>query len=209
MLTTSEKKTLRGKLDDYEGTIEHMYLDSKGYVTVGIGHLISTVAAAQKVPFIVAKTSKKATAGEIKTDHESVKKQTKNRVASYYKKYTKLKLTQSEIDKLTNKHIEIFHKELKQIYSDFNSYPSNVKLALFDLIFNLGMPSLKNKWPTFNKHIKAKEWQKAADNSSRKVPISAARNKYVKDLLEKTAKATDAAKVPKATNTPKTAAAVK
>ncbi len=188
MLSVNEKKTLRKKLDKYEGTILHMYLDSKGYVTVGIGHLLSSVSNAQKLPFINAKTTKKATAAEIKTDYESIKKQTKNRVASYYKKHTKLKLTQPEIDKLTNKHIETFHKELKKIYPDFDTYSSDVRLALFDLIFNLGMTNLKNKWPTLNKHIKAKEWQKAADNSSRASPISATRNKYVKDLLEKAAK---------------------
>ena len=63
-----------------------------------------------------------------------------------------------------------------------------MRLALFDLIFNLGMTKLKNNWPNFNKHIKAKDWQKAADNSSRKAPVSPARNRYVKGLLEKAAK---------------------
>ena len=35
-----------------------MYLDSKGLVTVGIGHLISTLADAQKLPFYNAKNTK-------------------------------------------------------------------------------------------------------------------------------------------------------
>ena len=34
MPTTAEKVKLRSKLHDFEGTIPHMYLDSKGYVTV-------------------------------------------------------------------------------------------------------------------------------------------------------------------------------
>lgn len=41
MATEAEKLTLRGKLEKYEGLIEHMYLDTKGYVTVGVGHLLS------------------------------------------------------------------------------------------------------------------------------------------------------------------------
>ncbi len=190
MLTANEKKLLRKKLDTYEGTIPHMYLDSKGYITVGIGHLITSVANAQLISFVDAKTNKKATAAEIKTDYDNVIKQTNNRVASYYKKYTALKITQSEIDKLTNKHIDTFYKELKRIYTSFDTYPSEVRLALFDLIFNLGMTDLRNNWPTFNKHIKALDWQKAANNSSRKPPVSAARNKYVKGLLEKAAQTT-------------------
>jgi hypothetical protein len=45
--------------------------------------------------------------------------------------------------------------------------------------------------------IKAKDWTVAAKESNRKPPISAERNKYVKDLLEKAAvnsKATSTAK---------------
>lgn len=188
MITESEKKTLRANLEKYEGKISHMYLDSNGYVIVGIGHLLNTLVSAQALAF---KNSKNllATKDEIKVDYETVKKQTSNLLASIYKKHTKLTLPNVEIDKLTNKHIESFEKELKRIYSDFDSYPTDARLALFDIIFNVGMTNLNNKWPTFNAAVKAKDWQKAADNSNRKSPISAARNKYVKDLLEKCVKA--------------------
>lgn len=187
MATHQEKTTLRSKLEKYEGKVSHMYLDSKGYVTVGIGHLLSTIVDAQKLDFKNA-SNKLASKSEIKSDFEAVKKQPANRLASTYKKHTKLTLSAIEINKLTDKHIDSFEKELKRIYADFNTFPTEVRLALFDLIFNLGMTKLKNKWPIFNSAIKAKDWQKAADNSNRKSPISAARNKYIKDLLEKSAK---------------------
>ncbi len=193
MTTVTEKKTLRAKLEKYEGKINHMYLDSKGFVTVGVGHLITSLAAAQKLNFKNAKNMP-ASAAEIKTDYDAVKKQPANRLASSYKKHTKLTLPNNEIDKLTDKHIDSFEKELKTIYTGFNQFPSDVKLALFDMIFNLGMTNLKNTWPTFNAAIKAKDWQKAADNSNRKAPISAERNKYVKNLLEKAAKAAKTSK---------------
>lgn len=187
MATDDEKKTLRAKLEQYEGKVNHMYLDSKGYVTVGIGHLLSSLADAQKLAF---KNSKdlSATADEIKTDYDEVNKQPANRLASTYKKYTKLTLPDTEISALTNRHINTFEKELEKIYSDFDTFPPDARLALFDLIFNLGMTNLNNKWPTFNAAVKAKDWQKAADNSHRAAPVSAERNKYVKDLLEKAAK---------------------
>ncbi|MCL7420497.1 MAG: pesticin C-terminus-like muramidase [Methylobacter sp.] len=187
MLTATEKQILRTKLEKYEGKVNYMYLDSKGYVTVGVGHLINSVADAQKLAFITPK-SLPASATDIKADYDTVKKQPANRLASFYKKHAKLTLPNAEVDKLTNKHIDSFEKELRLIYSGFDAFPSEVKLALFDLIFNLGMPNLKNKWPMFNAAIKAKDWQKAAYNSSRTAPISAERNKYVKDLLEKAAK---------------------
>lgn len=72
MLTANEKATLRKKLEKYEGCISHMYRDTKGYVTVGVGHMIPNVAAAQKLNFVTG-TDKKASAEEIKTDYDAVK----------------------------------------------------------------------------------------------------------------------------------------
>lgn len=190
MTTSIEKATLRSQLEKYEGKIPHLYLDSKGYVTVGIGHLLSTLASAQKLAFKNA-THQPASAAEIKLDYETVKKQVANRLASSYKKHTKLTLPNTEIDKLTDKHIDTFEQELKRVYIGFTAFPSDVRFALFDMIFNLGMTNLRNTWPTFNAAINKKDWQKAADNSNRKSPISAARNKYVKDLLIKAAKNAD------------------
>ena len=189
MASESEKTTLRQKLETYEGCVEHMYLDTKGFVTVGVGHLLSTFASAQALAFIVQKDSKTATKEQIKTDYDTVKKQTKGLLSSTYKKHTKLKLKKTDIDKLTNKHIDTFEGELKKVYGTdaFAAYPSEVRLALFDMIFNLGMTNLKSKFPTFNKYIKAKNWSEAAKESNRS-DVSDARNKYVKDLLEKAAK---------------------
>lgn len=190
MVKDTVKQKLRTRLAEYEGSIPHMYLDSKGLVTVGVGHLLSTVADAQKLAFVIEKTKMNATADDIKTDFESVKKQPKNKIASFYKPATKLTLPQAEIDKLTTSHIEAFYKDLKIIYTDFDNYPDEVQLALFDIIFNVGPTNLKNTWPNFNKAIRDKDWKKAADNSGRAAPVSALRNEYVKDLLEKAAKNT-------------------
>ena len=185
MLTATEKATLRKKLAEYEGSIPHMYLDTKGYVTVGVGHLLTSAAAAQKLDF--RKGGKKATAAEIKTDYDTVEKQTKGKLASFYKKHTELVLAQTTIDSLTDKHIQSFEKELKRIYADFDKYPSEVRLALFDMIFNLGMTKLKNVFVNFTAAIKAKNWKKAA-TASKRAGIQPARNNYVKGLLEKAAK---------------------
>ena len=147
------------------------------------------LADAQKLAF--RNGAKPATKDEIKADYEKVKKQIPDRLASYYKKYTKLILPEAKINKLTNKHIETFEKELRSIYSGFDTFPPEVRLALFDMIFNLGMTKLRGGWPKFNAAIKAKDWKKAADNSKRSPPVSPERNKYVKDLLEKAAKRAD------------------
>ena len=186
MLSVPEKAILRSKMEKYEGKISNMYLDSKGFVTVGVGHLLKDLSSAQKLSF---KKSNGAPASkeEIKADYDSVKKQPKNRLASYYKNHVKLKLSDRDIDTLTDNHIDSFESELKMVFSDFYTYPSEVKLALFDIIFNVGMTDLNNQWPVFKKAVKAKDWSTAAKESNRKHPISKERNKYVKDLFEKAA----------------------
>lgn len=186
MATLARTQILRA-LEKFEGKVNHLYLDSKGLVTVGVGHLISNLADAQKLAFKSAK-GLPASAAEIKADYDSVKKQPANRVALFYKKYTTITLPNTEIDKLTNKHIDSFERELKNIYRDFSTFPPETKMALFDLIFNVGATNLRNKWPNFNAAINAKDWQKAANNSKRGIPVSDERNRYVKDLLEKAAR---------------------
>jgi len=190
MMTSDEKEILRNRLELYEGLVEHMYLDTKGYVTVGIGHLISSVDAAQKLNFIHTEDHQKASANDIKTDYDTVKKQTKGLLSGNYKKYTTLQLGKTDIDALTTMHIDSFEKELNIIYGStaFASYPAEVRLALFDMIFNLGMTTLKNSFPKFNEKIKAEDWIGAAIESHR-AGISEARNNYVKGLFEKAAEA--------------------
>lgn len=188
MLTVIEKQTIRKNLEEYEGFIEHIYRDSKGFATVAVGHMMPNVQAAQQLTFYT-KNGVMATAAEIKVDYDAVMKQPANRLAAFYKRFTTLKMNQTDADLLTNKHIDAFYKELKLIYPDFDKFPSEAKLALIDIIFNVGMTNLKNRWPTMNAAIKVKDWATAAANSNRKAPISSARNKYVKDLFIKASQA--------------------
>src|SRR5947209_19852649 len=48
MLNTS---TYLPKLKEFEGSIRFMYVDSTGNVTVGVGNLLATAAAAQNLTF--------------------------------------------------------------------------------------------------------------------------------------------------------------
>ncbi|SHO55426.1 glycoside hydrolase family protein [Vibrio quintilis] len=191
MATTAEKKILRKKLEKYEGRIDYIYKDSVGNLTIGVGHLLKDIDAAQKINFIHQSDGKKATKDEIKKDYDEVKKQTyipEETAASKYKQHTKLKISSDTIDSQTNDHIASFEKELKRLYgsSKFDKFPSDVKLALFDMIFNLGMTTLKKDFPNFNKAIKANNWAQAAKESHRKT-VNDSRNKYVKDKLNKAA----------------------
>ena len=57
MTTATEYVELKRKIELYEGNIEHMYLDSNGFVTVGVGHVIPNASRAAKLTFYVTKTA--------------------------------------------------------------------------------------------------------------------------------------------------------
>ncbi len=183
MLSDEEVTILRNNIELYEGKVSHMYLDSRGFVTVGVGHLLSNTYAAQKV-FFQTEAGDAASDDVIAEEFVLLQQQEGNRVASYYKQFTQLHVSDETIDGLTNKHIDSFYQELQIIYSEFDTFPRNVKLALFDLIFNLGMTALRKKWPKLNGCIANRDWVGAAENCRRR-GIADARNDYVKSLLER------------------------
>jgi GH24 family phage-related lysozyme (muramidase) len=48
------------------------------------------------------------------------------------------------------------------VKNKFNSYSENVRLVLFDMMFNLGMGKLKIVFIKFNKLIKENDFKKSA-----------------------------------------------
>lgn len=182
--TTPEERTnLRTQLERYEGSINHMYLDTRGFVTVAVGHLIVDEQAAQKLDFVYADNQEKASTEVIAEEYRRMKAQEMGMVASRYKAFAELRMEAPAIDTLTDKHIETFDKELGNIYgAEFAGFPSNVRMALFDMIFNLGQTKLRKTYPTFNRYIAAGDWANAATECNRR-GISDERNNYVKELL--------------------------
>src|SRR4051812_32439367 len=89
-----------------EGNIAHMYLDSVGKVTVGIGNLLSTAVAASELAFVNRATAEKATQVEIAGDFEAVSRQAWPRVARFYRSFTALVLPGPQIDELFHRRVE-------------------------------------------------------------------------------------------------------
>src|SRR5436309_8132433 len=83
------------KLEIFEGYADFMHLDSKGNVTIGVGILLQSAAAAKSagITFKNRKTGKTATPAEIETDYNSVKAASKGMIESKYEKFTELVAT--------------------------------------------------------------------------------------------------------------------
>ena len=170
------------KLEEFEWYTDYMYLDSRGYVTIGVGILLASAAAAKGagITFKNRKTKKAATPAEIEKDYKSVKAAPKGMVESKYEKYTELVAT-GGLDSRLQKELSQAKSDAKSYYPDFNNLPDTVQWALVDMAFNLGGDGLK-KFAKLKAALekavqsKAKEdWEAAAKESSR-TGIQSSRN---------------------------------
>jgi GH24 family phage-related lysozyme (muramidase) len=176
------------QLKDSESYVPHMYCDTTGNVTIGIGKKLNDVNHAKKFGFINTKTGKTATADEIKKDFETVKGNCKsNYKAKAYKKHTQLILSKGTIENQIKKDVDEFERQLNQKIKNFKTLPPEVQQALIDMSFNVGTNGMVTRFPNLMKAINKKDWNKAAKESNRS-DVSTDRNSYVRNLFLKASK---------------------
>lgn len=169
-----------------EGSVSHMYLDTRGFVTVAVGQLLRTVEAAQRLVFVHRGTETSASLAEIAQDYHSVKQQLPGKTASFCRQFTRLDLPEHEIDALLNQRIGNFEAGLRADFPDFGGYPEPARLGLMDMVFNLGNTGLVNKFPTFTKAAREHNWAICARECHRR-GISDERNEMTKKLFNEAA----------------------
>lgn len=188
MLTANELRILRTNLKRYEGWTNYMYLDSRGYVTIGVGHLIPNASDAVQIPFVVPSSGQRASSQQIGQAYNNLSSlPSGNYTARYYERFTQLRVKNVWVARMLDRQLKLFYGELCRLYPGFQLFPESAKIALFDMIFNLGATKLRMLFPKFNQAIQQRDWQVAASESHRLPPVSVARNQYVHDLLIKAA----------------------
>lgn len=195
-LCARARARIRPHIEENEGRVPHLYLDSEGYVTVGVGHLVPSRDAVCDVPLYHQRNgrpTREATCAEKKADYDRVVRQRpvpdnpKDALrASAYAQHTRLIMRDEDMDDQLDQHVRTFHRELRRVYQDFDSFPPRVQEALFDMIFTLGMSQLRNKFPRFNHAIEQRDWARAATESRRR-DVGPDRNRYVRNLLRRAA----------------------
>jgi len=168
-----------------EGSISHMYLDTRGYVTVGVGNMMATVEAAQALTFVRRDSGTPATPDEIAADYDAIKDRPYGLgyTAASFKPYTELDMPDAEIDALLDRRIADFEAGLRSDFSGYDGYPERARLGLMDMAFNLGNHGLVTKFPTLTAAARAGDWAKCAEECRRR-GIGEARNAEVKKLFE-------------------------
>jgi GH24 family phage-related lysozyme (muramidase) len=165
-------------LKESEGDSSHLYLDTKGFPTVGVGFKLNNIQEAKNLGFMDPITKKFATKLEIVNEFESITRQKRGMLSSKYK--FNLVLPREYRDKLLEEKIESFKKELKHKFISYDKYPVPVQNALLDMAFNLGTTGLVTKFPKFKKAVESEDWGTAAKESNRP-DVNAKRNLTVKN----------------------------
>jgi GH24 family phage-related lysozyme (muramidase) len=167
---------LRENLLRHEDMYGWMYLDSVGKVTVGIGTRLGDAEEAKKLPFTrdYQGMCRMVSPEEIEQAYNAVAADSVAQVARYpkrsagsYETTTDLRLPIEVAKALRDKHIEDDYHNLKILFYEFDSFPEDAQIALFDMIYNLGASGLELKFPRMNDAVRAKNWLEAARQSHR------------------------------------------
>ena len=122
----------------FEGSIPHMYLDTRGYVTVGIGKMLPTPSAAQLIRFVRRGTQDLANVLEIQDAFLKVRGSIAGRPAASYRNLTDLDLAPGEADRLLNAELEKAEDRCRNLFGGWDKFPLPAQLALLDMVYNMG-----------------------------------------------------------------------
>lgn len=149
-----------------EGNAPCMYLDSLGFVTVGVGHLLATSGIAAALPFVTPSGLLRACAPDIQAEYVEVRGMTPGQVLQYYMRRTTLRLPQATIDGLLDADVEEKQRGMCALIVGFGDFPEAAQDALLDMAFQLGPHGLVSKFPTLIAAAKQDDWATCAANCS-------------------------------------------
>jgi len=156
-------------LQAFEGCTTWLYCDVRGYVTIGIGNLVSSPESCMALPFVRKKTDLHATDGEKAAGWRAVKAAyDKTKSAAFYQGVTDLRLDLPYVKSLCARRLTMeFVPGIKRLLHDFDDFPLSARKALVDLAYNLGVGGL-SKFVTLLGACQARDWELAARSCGRK-----------------------------------------
>lgn len=145
----------------FEGSVNHMYLDILGLVTVARGNLIDPITMALGLPF--ERNGERVSRDEIAAEWRTVKsRQDLAKVgARSFKSITSLRLSTKGIDDLVISKLLETEAYLKKRFPEFESWPADAQLGLLSMAWAMG-PGFKFK--TFEAAILKRDFVTAAAN---------------------------------------------
>jgi len=160
-----EKKAL-AEIERWEGRVPHLYLDSRGNPTIGLGCLIKDFEAYRALPLRVK--DRLATKFEAQDDWTRVTNMPIGRRSSAYKAdppAPDVRLTDADIDELAMHRLSAFVRNLRSAFPGFDDAPAPAQVATIDLVWCLGFHKLLQSFPRFCVAFRRRDWPAAARES--------------------------------------------
>jgi GH24 family phage-related lysozyme (muramidase) len=145
-----------------------MYRDTVGKVTVGVGLMLPDARAAQALPFMLG--TRPATPDEVASDYARVDAMAMGHASAFYKIPASLQLTQQTIDTKLISVLQGFESDLRTEFPHYDTLPDGVKMALLDMIYNLGPAGLFKGFPHLVAAVQTGAWAQAAQHCTRRGP---------------------------------------
>jgi GH24 family phage-related lysozyme (muramidase) len=149
-----------------EGTVNYMYLDIKGLVTVGIGNLIDPVGSALALPFVHNSDNSPASQSEIQAEWTKVKNNASLAQQGYKAAappFTTLHLPDAAITQLITNKLNANQATVKQTFTGFENWPADAQLGVLSMAWALGA-GFASSWPLFKAACLSQNWSSAAQN---------------------------------------------
>jgi GH24 family phage-related lysozyme (muramidase) len=164
------------QLQIFEGAIAWMYLDTRGFVTVGVGEMLAAASRAQALPFLDI-SGNPVTPDAILAEYNRVVALPPAQPAGAYRANTSPTLSAASVNSLLMTQVQYFDGQLSAKFANYAAFPDPAKLGLLDMIYNLGAHGLFVGYPTFMGDVTNGNWAGAAAQCYRNGP-SAARNQW-------------------------------
>jgi GH24 family phage-related lysozyme (muramidase) len=175
-------EALVNDLARWEGQTTHMYADTRGNVTVGIGHKLPSAKAAQMLPLVDARTGKPATKEQITAAFAAISQMPKGMRARAYASATTLRLPEAAARQIAHERLQNeFLPALRRLFPRFDGYPTFAQRALVDMIYSLGAGGLA-KFSKLRAACEAGDWEKASAECSRSTSRPE-RNEWTREML--------------------------
>lgn len=148
----------------FEGSVNTMYVDVLGLVTVGNGCLIDTPDGAARLPFVHA-SGTVAEPSEIRAAWHNVKK---NASPKLHWKYAVplnngLRLPDAAVVDLMLERLDAHDAQFAKTFPGWADFPPEAQLAIHSMGWAMGS-GFPAKWPLFATAVRSQNWPVAADS---------------------------------------------
>lgn len=157
----------------FEGVVPHLYLDSLGFATCGVGFLVDSERALLELPWSPSTQAARA-------DWALVKAAPRGHVASFYKQYCKAWLKEPAMRAVFQAKVDGMRRAMQPVWR-LTLLPEPAQLALVDMAYNLGVSGL-SKFHKLQAAVLVRDWHTAAAECMRN-GVQPARNAATAQLF--------------------------